>query len=125
MGIFYVCKVCGNLVEVVNEGGGHLVCCNQPMVELKANTVEASFEKHIPVVELKDGILNVKVGSVEHPMTEEHHISWIYVKYDGTTQKTKLNAGMKPEASFFVGEAKNIEIYAYCNLHGLWKAEIK
>lgn len=125
MSKFYVCKVCGNLIEVVEEGGGTLVCCNQPMVELKANTVEASFEKHIPVVEIQDGIVNVKVGSIDHPMTEEHHISWIYLKYEGGSQRIKLNPGMKPEASFCICDAKSIEVYAYCNLHGLWKADMK
>ncbi len=122
---FYICKVCGNLVEVIEEGGGVLTCCNQPMIGLEANTVEASFEKHIPVVEINDGIVNVKVGSVDHPMIEEHYISWIYLKYDGGNQMVKLLAGMKPEASFCINDAKNIEVYAYCNLHGLWKADIK
>lgn len=122
MSKFYVCKVCGNLIEVVEEGGGTLVCCNQPMVELKENTVEASFEKHIPVVEIKEGIVNVKVGSIDHPMTEEHYISWIYIKYDGGSQRMNLKPGMKPEACFCICDAKNIEVYAYCNLHGLWKA---
>ena len=125
MGIFYLCKVCGNLVEVVNEGGGQLVCCHQPMVELKANTVDASFEKHIPVAELKDEILTVKVGSVEHPMTAEHYIKWVYLKYDGLIQKIMLKPEMKPEVNFYVGDAKDIEVYAYCNLHGLWKADHK
>src|SRR5665647_2561526 len=106
---FYICKVCGNLVEVVNEGGGPLVCCGQPMVGLEANSVEASQEKHIPVAKLNDGILNVKVGSVEHPMTEEHYICWIYVKYDGTSQRIMLKPGMKPEASLCVYDATNIE----------------
>jgi len=121
---FYICKVCGNLVEVLEEGGGLLVCCGQPMVGLEANTVEASTEKHIPVAKLKDGILNVKVGSVEHPMTEEHYISWIYVKYDTTTQRIMLKPGMKPEASICVYDAEDIEVYAYCNIHGLWKATV-
>ncbi len=122
---FYICKVCGNLVEVLEEGGGELVCCKQPMVGLVANTVEASFEKHIPVVSVNDGVVNVKVGSVEHPMTEEHYISWIYLKYDNGSQRAILLPGMKPEVSFCLLEKKDIEVYAYCNIHGLWKAYIK
>lgn len=124
MAEFYICKVCGNLVQVVTKGGGTLVCCGQPMAELKANTVEASFEKHIPVVEVNEHMIHVRVGSVDHPMTEEHYISWIYVKYDGGSQMAKLKPGMKPEATFATIDARNIEVYAYCNLHGFWKAEI-
>lgn len=124
MAKFYICRVCGNLVQVVEQGGGTLVCCGKPMEELKANTVEASFEKHIPVIEISGDAINVKVGSAEHPMTEEHHISWIYLKYDGGGQIAKLTPEMKPEATFVTIDAKNIEVYAYCNLHGLWKAEI-
>lgn len=118
---FYICKVCGNLVEVVLEGGGELVCCKQPMIGLEANTVEASLEKHIPVLELKEGIANVKIGSIAHPMTEDHYISWIYIKYDGLSQRFMLRPGMGPEVNFYVSDAKEIEVYAYCNLHGLWK----
>jgi superoxide reductase len=94
------------------------------MKKLEANIVDAVFEKHIPVVEVKDGIATVRVGSIDHPMIEEHYIKWIYLKCDDKVQRTSLKPGMKPEATFYVDDDKNIEVYAYCNLHGLWKTVI-
>lgn len=117
----YKCNVCGNIVEVVHVGGGELVCCGQPMILQKENTVDAAVEKHVPVVEKIEGGVKVKVGEVEHPMTEEHYIEWIEVMANGKSCKKFLKPGDKPEAEFMTeGEAG---ARAYCNLHGLWKNE--
>ncbi|OIP97797.1 desulfoferrodoxin [Candidatus Wirthbacteria bacterium CG2_30_54_11] len=117
----YKCSICGNMAELIHAGGGTLVCCGQQMVLLDANTVEASQEKHIPVIETTtDGIM-VKVGSVPHPMEGKHFIEWIEVIADGKTQRAYLSPGQAPEASF-VTTAQSFEVRAYCNLHGLWKA---
>jgi len=120
--IFFRCSICGNFVGLIKNGGGQLVCCGKPMEKLEANTTDAAVEKHIPVAERKDGKLYVKVGSVGHPMTEAHYIEWIAV-IDGTgTQRISLSPSDKPEAVFC--DREKTEIYAYCNLHGLWKATI-
>lgn len=121
--VFYKCEVCGNIVELIKKGGGQLTCCGQHMTELKANTVEASLEKHIPVAERKDGKLIVRVGSVLHPMLPEHYIEWIAVVSDNGIERIELSPDTEPEAVF--SDKGSVEIYAYCNLHGLWKAEVK
>lgn len=116
----YKCDICGNIVEVLNAGGGTLVCCGKPMTLLDENTVDAAFEKHIPVAEEKDGNLLVKVGEVEHPMLAEHFIQWVEViTKDGQVLRQHLNAGEKPVATFKVnGDVDRVR--EYCNLHGLW-----
>ena len=112
----YKCEVCGNIVEVVHEGAGILICCGQPMVLQKENTVDASVEKHVPVIEGK----KVKVGSVPHPMSSEHYIEWIEAtSEDGEIAKVFLKPDSKPEAKFCF---KPVSARAYCNLHGLWKS---
>lgn len=116
----YKCSVCGNMVEVVHKGG-NLVCCGQPMQLLKENTVDAAKEKHIPVIEKVDGGILVKVGSVEHPMLEEHHIEWIEVLTENKVYRKNLKAGEKPQAFFSIDE-DIVSVREYCNLHGLWKA---
>jgi desulfoferrodoxin len=119
---FFRCAICGNIVGLIKNGGGHLVCCGKPMEKLVANTADAAAEKHIPVVERKDGKLNVTVGSVEHPMTEAHYIEWIAVTDGTSTQRISLSPTDKPQATFC--DRASGEIYAYCNLHGLWKTTI-
>ena len=116
----YKCEVCGNMVEVLSVGGGTLTCCGKPMVGVTENTVDAAVEKHIPVVEEKDGDLLVKVGEVEHPMLEEHYIQWIEViTKDGQVLRKFINPNEKPFATFKVnGELDRVR--EYCNLHGLW-----
>lgn len=117
----YKCEICGNMVELIHEGGGQLVCCNQPMTLLAENTTDAAQEKHVPVIEkVSDGYL-VKVGSVPHPMEEKHYITWIELIADGKAYLQFLNPGDKPEAHFKV-EAQKVVAREYCNLHGLWKA---
>ncbi|MEG0784558.1 MAG: desulfoferrodoxin [Christensenella sp.] len=117
---FYRCELCGNIVGLIKDGGGELVCCGTPMVKLVPNTVDAAQEKHIPVYEKKGDTLLVQVGSVEHPMTDEHYIEWIAVETPNLMQRHVLEPGEKPAAKFHV-ESDEIEVFAYCNLHGLWK----
>ena len=118
----YKCNVCGNMVEIIHEGGGQLVCCNQPMDLLTENTTDAAQEKHVPVIEKVNGGVQVKVGSVAHPMQDEHHIEWIEVIADEKVYRQFLNPGDTPEA-FFPIEGERIEAREFCNLHGVWKAE--
>lgn len=119
----YKCEVCGNIVEIVNEGIGELVCCNQPMVQLQEHTEDQGLEKHVPVVTKEEGKVIVEVGDVEHPMTKEHYIQWIELTVDGKSCKKFLTPDDKPRAVFNVPK-KYSEISAreYCNIHGLWKA---
>lgn len=120
---FYRCKKCGNIVELIHDGGGDLVCCGDPMVELKANTTDAATEKHVPVVEKDGDKMVVKVGSVAHPMTEEHYIQWIAAVTDKGIYRKNLKPGEKPEVSFCcLGTVK--AFFEYCNLHGLWKVDL-
>jgi len=116
----YKCEICGNMVEVLHEGKGELVCCGQPMKQFKENTVDASREKHVPVIEKADGGFRVKVGSVAHPMEEKHYIEWIEVIADGKAYRRFLKPGEAAEA-FFKIEAMDITAREYCNMHGLWK----
>lgn len=118
----YKCEVCGNMVEVIHEGEGELVCCDQPMKLMEENTTDAALEKHVPVIERTEDGIKAKVGSVPHPMTEEHHIEWIELIVDGRAYRQFLNPGDEPEAVFKV-EAQSITAREYCNLHGLWKGE--
>jgi len=116
----FKCKVCGNIVEVVNVGGGTLVCCGQPMQLIDERTQEGAREKHLPVVEKTEKGFKVTVGSVPHPMEEKHYIQWIEVMADGMLYRQYLNPNEAPEAEFEI-DAKHIEVREYCNLHGLWK----
>ena len=118
---FYRCSHCGNIVALIKKGGGTLVCCGDPMTKLDANTTEASHEKHIPAVTKKDGKLLVQIGSALHPMTEEHHIEWIALVRDTSVEIKFLKAGDSPTAEFV---ADGGDVYAYCNLHGLWVTQI-
>jgi superoxide reductase len=117
----YKCEKCGNIVEVLHAGKGELVCCNEPMKLFKANTVDAAKEKHVPVVEKTSDGFSVKVGSVSHPMEEEHYIEWVEIIADGEADRQFLNPGGAPEATFKI-DADKVTAREYCNLHGLWKA---
>jgi len=121
---FYRCSHCGNIVGMIKDAGVPVVCCGQKMDALVPNTVEASGEKHIPSVEIADGVVNVNVGSVDHPMVDEHYIEWVYVETDKGGMRKNLNPGQKPNVSFCIGDEKVVAVYAYCNLHGLWKVDI-
>lgn len=116
----YKCEHCGNIVEVVHEGGGKLVCCGEPMKLMTENTVDASKEKHVPVIEKIDGGYKVTVGSVPHPMEEKHYIEWIELIADNKTFRKFLQPGDVPEAVFHI-DAAQVTAREYCNIHGLWK----
>ena len=120
---FYKCNHCGNVVEKVVDSKVPVVCCGEKMQELVPNTVDASNEKHVPVVTcLDDCRIKVEVGSVAHPMTPEHHISFIYVETENGG--IRVNLKDKPEAVICVCHDKPVAVYEYCNLHGLWKTEL-
>lgn len=121
---FYQCKLCGNLVGMIHQSGAPLVCCGQEMEELIPGSVDASKEKHVPVVTCEGDCVKVCLGSAPHPMTSEHLIMWVYLQTDVGGQRKCLNPGDAPEVSFALGGDKPIAVYAYCNLHGLWMAEI-
>lgn len=117
----YKCSLCGNIVEVLFGSDGTLVCCDQPMVLMTENTVDAAKEKHVPVIEKIDGGYKVKVGAVAHPMEEKHYIQWIELIADGKVYRQFLAPGDAPEAVFQVSAA-SVTAREYCNLHGHWKA---
>ena len=120
---FYICEHCGNIIGVIHDAGVPMMCCGQKMKELVPGVVEASHEKHIPVVKMEGNIVNVAVGSVEHPMSAEHSILWISLQSDKGVQRKYLEVGKAPVAQFSLVDEKPIAVYAYCNLHGLWKSE--
>ena len=117
----YKCEICGNIVEMIHEGKGELVCCGKPMKLIVENTVDAAREKHVPVVEKIDTGFKVTVGSLAHPMEEKHYIEWIEVIADGKAYRQFLKPGGVPEALFNI-EADEVTAREYCSLHGLWKA---
>lgn len=115
----YKCNTCGNIVEVVYNGSGELVCCGQPMELKQEKSEDEGQEKHVPVIEKTTSGVIVRVGSVPHPMETEHHIDWIEVITEHRTYRKALDLSQEPWAEFFV-EAEHIKARAYCNLHGLW-----
>lgn len=121
---FYICKHCGNIVGMIHSSGAPIICCGEPMQELKPNTTDAAQEKHVPVVTVKGNKVEVKVGAVAHPMVEDHWIQWIYIETENGGQRKILNPGDKPEAVFALENDKITAAYAYCNKHGLWKADV-
>ena len=121
---FYICPHCGNIVEMVHDAGVKPFCCGQKMNELVPNTVEASGEKHIPAVTVGENIVEVNVGSVDHPMVDVHWIEWVQLVTDKGSYRKWLNPGEAPKVAFLLGEEKPLAVYAYCNLHGLWKTEL-
>lgn len=121
---FYRCSHCGQIVAIVKGTGVPVVCCGEAMQELVPGTTDASLEKHIPVIEVKDGIVEVTVGSVEHPMTPDHYIEWIAIETRNGNQRKSLKPGDAPKAVFAMfGDDEVISAYAYCNLHSLWKGQ--
>ncbi|NMP38417.1 MAG: desulfoferrodoxin [Clostridiales bacterium] len=118
---FFICRKCGNLVGMIESSGVPMMCCGEKMQQLEPNTVEASAEKHLPVVRVQGDRLTVSVGSAAHPMTQEHHIAWIYLRTENGGQRRCLKANEPPEAVFVLDGDEPLEVYSYCNLHGLWK----
>lgn len=122
---FYKCPICGNVIEKVVDSGVAVVCCGKKMEELVPNTVDASGEKHVPVAtRIDECSLKVEVGSVTHPMMPEHHIAFIYLENENGGVRIDLPHDGKPEAVFCTCSGKPVAVYEYCNLHGLWKAEL-
>ena len=117
----YKCDICGNIVEVLHEGKGQLVCCGKPMKLLVENTTDAAKEKHVPVIEKTSGGIKIKVGSVPHPMEKKHYIEWVQLIADGKSYRQFLSPNDTPEAIFEV-RAEKVTAREYCNIHGLWKA---
>ena len=117
----YKCEICGNIVEVLHGGQGALVCCGEDMILMEENTVDAAVEKHVPVVEvLDDGVL-VKVGEVAHPMQDDHYIEWVQIIVGDRCSRIFLKPGMDP-AGKFTPPKEGITAREFCNLHGLWKS---
>lgn len=120
----YKCNSCGNIIELIHEGEGQLVCCGKPMELLKEKTLDVGKEKHVPVIEISQKVIKIKVGSIPHPMEENHYIEWIELISDEVYRK-KLNPNEKPEADFNINADKihgKIYARAYCNIHGLWSS---
>lgn len=120
---FYICEHCGNIIIKVKDAGVPVMCCGQKMKEIIPGTTDAAAEKHIPVYQVEGNLVKVTIGSVEHPMLPEHYIEWISLKTKQGCQCKMLHPGEKPEVSFSICEGDEVEtVYAYCNLHSLWKA---
>ena len=124
MNKFYRCSHCGNLIGMIHDAGVPMMCCGQKMDALVPNTVEASAEKHLPAVTVDGDTVKVAIGSVAHPMAEEHFIEWVYVQTERGGARKALKPGEAPEVSFAMGGEKAIAVYAYCNLHGLWMTKL-
>ena len=119
------CEGCGKIVAVVKGSACPTKCCGEPMVEMVPNTTDGAHEKHVPVIKVEGNLVTVTVGSVEHPMLEEHSIEWIMLETKEGRQRKTLKPGMKPQAVFAITEDDEVvAAYEYCNLHGFWKAEI-
>lgn len=121
---FYRCAKCGNIVVKAYDGGGQLSCCGQPMEIVEPNTTDAATEKHVPVVTVEGDTIVVNVGDVDHPMADEHYIQWIYVVTGEGVLVRCLKPGEVPHAEICLGGQKPLEVYEFCNLHGLWKVEL-
>ncbi len=117
---FFRCEHCGKIVYLKDKADIPTICCGEAMKELKANTTDAAMEKHIPVVTKSNLIVDVKVGSTKHPMTEDHYIEWIYLETEKGSQIKYLSPSDEPEALFALNKDTADSVYAYCNLHGLW-----
>ncbi|MBQ2324199.1 MAG: desulfoferrodoxin FeS4 iron-binding domain-containing protein [Oscillospiraceae bacterium] len=120
---FYRCVHCGQIVAIVKETGAPLVCCGEKMEEIVPGTTDAAHEKHVPVYEVRDNKVFVTVGAVAHPMLDVHYIEWIAIKTTNGAQRKLLKPGDEPKACFSLCEGEEVQaVYAYCNLHSLWKA---
>lgn len=120
---FFICEICGNMVAMVKDSGVPIVCCGQDMTEIIPGTTDASLEKHVPVFRTEGNKVFVTVGAVEHPMLPEHYIEWISIQTKLGNQRKELKPGDPPKMCFSLCEGDSVEaVYAYCNLHSLWKA---
>ena len=121
---FYICAHCRNIAEMVYDTDIPLGCCGDEMKELVPNTVEASGEKHIPAVTVEGNTVTVNVGSIDHPMQDVHYIEWVQLVTEQGIQRKVLTPGQAPKVVFTLVDDKPLAVYAYCNLHGLWKTEL-
>ena len=121
---YYLCEHCGNLIEMVEASGVPIICCGEPMMELVPGTVDASREKHVPVIEVDGDMVTVRVGSEAHPMTPEHYITFVSIQTDKGVQRRALVAGDEPVAVFALSGDTLVAAYEYCNIHGLWKVDV-
>ncbi|MDO5576605.1 MAG: desulfoferrodoxin family protein [Fibrobacter sp.] len=120
---FYVCEHCGNIIAIVKASGVPVVCCGEKMKELVPGTTDAAVEKHVPVYRVEGHKVFVTIGSVEHPMQPEHFIEWVSLQTKLGNQRKVLKPGNKPEVCFSMCDNDEVEaVYAYCNLHSLWKS---
>lgn len=122
---FYICEKCGKIIGVINPTAVPTMCCGEAMKPLVPGTVDASLEKHVPVATVEGNLVKVRIGSVDHPMLEEHSIKWVYLQTDKGGQRKNLEVGSAPYVEFaLTADEKPVAVYEYCNLHGLWKADI-
>lgn len=121
---FLFCTICGNIIGLVENAGKVIQCCGETMEKIIPNTVDASKEKHIPVASLEGNMLTVTIGEVLHPMVPEHFIKWICVMTDKRVQRARLVPGDAPQVEFYLDDTKDVDIYAYCNIHGLWYSKL-
>lgn len=121
---FFICEHCGNLIGVIHNSGVPMMCCGQKMTAIEPGTVDASREKHLPVVNVEGNTVTVTVGSVAHPMSEEHSILWVYLQTSKGGQRKCLSVDEEPCVRFALIDEEPVAVYAYCNLHGLWKTDI-
>jgi superoxide reductase len=120
---FYRCETCGQIIAIVKKTGVPVICCGKPMAEIIPGTTDASLEKHVPVYEVGDGVITVRIGSAAHPMIPEHYIEWVSVQTKFGNQRKALHPGDEPKVCFSICEGDEVEaVYAYCNLHSLWKS---
>ena len=121
---FFICKHCGNLIGMIHNAGVPIICCGEEMTEIVANTTDAAQEKHVPVVSVDGELVTESVGSVNHPMQEEHFIQWVYLETAKGGQRKCFAPGEKPVVTFSLVDDEPVAAFAYCNLHGLWKADV-
>ncbi len=122
---FFICEHCGNLIGMINDAGVPMMCCGQKMTKLEPGVTDASHEKHVPVVTVDENSVKVCIGSALHPMSQEHSILWVYLQTDKGGQRKNLDFDSEPVVNFALADEKPVAVYAYCNLHGLWKTDIK
>lgn len=123
--IFYRCNHCGNIFLVIKDGKVNPICCNEKMEKLVPGSVDASIEKHVPVINISGNIVAVNIGEIAHPMVEEHKIDWIYIQTKRGGTLKRLEVGEEPKRTFAMIEDELIAVYSYCNIHGLWEYIIK
>ena len=120
---FFICETCGNIIAMVKPSGVPVVCCGKPMKQIVPNTTDAAQEKHVPVWSKEGNLVKVQVGSVAHPMIPAHYIEWVSLQTKAGNQRKALAPEQAPEVTFALTDGAEVEaVYAYCNLHGLWKA---